>query len=278
MLRKRAFLLVLLGISGVAGGGDITFEVYSSVDQRFTIGYAATDPCEVPVGIVLKVRVTGDCVGTVSGAANVVSVDPCFSVFLDYAHDMPDPNDYTVNPGPVPPSQHPLADPCGAGVVKPLSSVFSICMGRLDPCNAAPQAVADLVTIDFDCDCFGTMTVSIEEDDLRGGVVGAAWETVDAADSTAVVCGHVHEPACWWWDCPTQCHGDCDCDGDVDTVDWPCFRDCFGSAWPNPRYNPCADNDRDGDCDTVDWPVFRDNFGSGGLPADCPIGGTWPPI
>ena len=80
----------------------------------------------------------------------------------------------------------------------------------------------------------------------------------------------------WCWLCDTQCHGDCDCDGDVDTVDWPTFRDSFGSSYGDPDYNPCGDMDRDGDVDTVDWPEFRDNFG-GPAPGGCPIGGTWPP-
>ena len=82
-------------------------------------------------------------------------------------------------------------------------------------------------------------------------------------------------PACW--ECLTQCHGDTDCDGDVDTVDWPIFRDSFGSTYPSASYHPCGDMDHDGDVDTVDWPEFRDNFG-GSPTADCPGGGTWPPI
>ena len=81
-------------------------------------------------------------------------------------------------------------------------------------------------------------------------------------------------PLCWG--ASTQCHGDVDDDCDVDTVDWPLFRDAFGSAYPAPQYNPCADLDRDGDVDTVDWPDFRDNFG-GAVADDCTPGGTWPP-
>ena len=81
-------------------------------------------------------------------------------------------------------------------------------------------------------------------------------------------------PACW--DYLTQCHGDTDGDGDVDTVDWPTFRDAFGSTYPGAAYHPCGDMDHDGDVDTVDWPQFRDNFG-GAPSADCPGGGAWPP-
>ena len=82
-------------------------------------------------------------------------------------------------------------------------------------------------------------------------------------------------PLCW--DYLTQCHGDTDGDGDVDTVDWPIFRDSFGYAYPSAQYHPCGDMDHDGDVDTVDWPEFRDNFGYT-APADCTPGGTWPPI
>ena len=80
----------------------------------------------------------------------------------------------------------------------------------------------------------------------------------------------------WCWECLTHCHGDTDCDGDVDTVDWPIFRDAFGYSYPATQYHPCGDMDHDGDVDTVDWPEFRDHFGYA-APADCTPGGAWPP-
>jgi hypothetical protein len=276
-MRKLVCLFAVICIAAPAFAGDIAFTVSSSVDKQFTIAYAATDPAEGPVGIGLKVTVTGACSGSVSGAGNVVATDPCFSVFIDWAHDMADPNDYTVNPGPA--GQHPLADPCGAGVPDPCSTVFSICMGRLDPCNLPPQA-ADLVTLQLDCDADCTVTVTIEEDGLRGGIVGAAWGTLDASDSTSVVCTGGGPLPCVipCWDYDSQCHGDVDGDDDVDTVDWPTFRDAFGKAYPAAGYNPCGDMDHDGDVDTVDWPSFRDNFGSGNVANDCPMTCVWPPI
>lgn len=274
-MRKLVCLLAVICIAAPAFAGDITFSVSSSADKQFTIAYDA-DPGEGPVGIGLKVTVTGACSGSVSGAGNVVSASSEFDVAIDYAHDLPDPNDYTIGMG----AQHPLADPCEAGVPDPCSTVFSICMGRLDPCNPAPSDVADLITIGLDCEGDCTLTVSIEADDLRGGIVGAAWGTVDATDSTSVVCPPTGPLPCIipCWDFDSQCHGDVDGDDDVDTVDWPVFRDSFGTSYPAAGYNPCGDLDHDGDVDTVDWPSFRDNFGSGNVPNDCPMPCVWPPV
>jgi hypothetical protein len=75
-------------------------------------------------------------------------------------------------------------------------------------------------------------------------------------------------PGCW--DYSTQCHGDTDGDVDVDIVDWPTYRDGFGSSYPSATYKSyvCADFDHDGDIDIVDWPQFRDYFGQ--IPgSDC---------
>ena len=272
-MSKLTCVVVVLGMVSVAGAGDITFTASSPADGQLQIGYAATDPAEGPVAIGLKVRVTGACAGSVSGAGNVVSSSGDFDVAIDYAHDLADPNNYTIGMA----GQHPLADPCGAGVPDPCSTLFSIWMGHLDPCNAPPQSVANLVTLQLDCDGECTQTVDIEEDGLRGGIVGAARGTVDATDSTSVVCAGVGCPiACWEF--ATQCHGDVDGDGDVDTVDWPVFRDSFGFAYPAAEYHPCGDMDHDGDVDTVDWPEFRDNFGSGSVAADCPMTCVWPPL
>ena len=91
-------------------------------------------------------------------------------------------------------------------------------------------------------------------------------------------------PPCWNY--LSQCHGDTDGDGDVDTVDWPTFRDGFACKYPEQCYidHVCGDLDHDGDIDTVDWPDFRDNFAEkdmcpndGRNLCDCTPGGTWPP-
>jgi len=121
-----------------------------------------------------------------------------------------------------------------------------------------------------------------QETDIDGQprLMGDCDEVVDmGADE-------IYFPACW--NCVTQCHADADCDGDVDTEDWPAFRDAFSTNywddWNDGAgpYNPCADYDRDGDVDTVDWPEFRDNFGKNPLDNNCECGcgstpDCWPP-
>jgi len=76
------------------------------------------------------------------------------------------------------------------------------------------------------------------------------------------------------WQCPTQCHGDTNCDGFVDTDDWPPFRDFYQQSWPD--YDHCGDFNRDGIINTDDWPAFRDNFQTA-PPADCPPDDYTPP-
>lgn len=276
-MRKLVCLLAVLFVTAPALAGDITFTATPGAPGEFTIGYSATSAADVPVGIGIKVAITGSCSAAISDGANVVSSSSEFDVHIDYAHDLPDPNDYTIDMV----GQHPLADPCGAGVPAPDSSEFSICMGRLDPCVPASQIVANLVTIAVDCavGCDATLTVDIEEDGLRGGVVGANFGAVNMVDGT-VVCGGTPPCPIACWEYVTQCHGDTDGDGDVDTVDWPTFRDSFGATYPEVDYNPCGDMDHDGDVDTVDWPSFRDNFGKdvGEIPGDCPLTCVWPPV
>lgn len=87
-------------------------------------------------------------------------------------------------------------------------------------------------------------------------------------------------PSCW--NSPTQCHGDANGDGWVNTADWPVYREAFMTNYWNHwndgagPYNPCADFNRDGYINTGDWPVFRDNWGKS-VPEDCNLNSVWPP-
>lgn len=82
-------------------------------------------------------------------------------------------------------------------------------------------------------------------------------------------------PDCW--NCPTQCHGDSDCDTDIDYYDLTAFCESFGEQYPSDNYNPCSDFNRDGMVNTQDWAPLRDNVGKFPV-GDCTPGGTWPPL
>jgi hypothetical protein len=119
----------------------------------------------------------------------------------------------------------------------------------------------------------GTCNMSIAVETTRGGVVLETGTSVSINSPGCSVEGEPEGPACWQ---ETQCHGDADGTGVVNTSDWPAFRDSFGKSYPSADYDPCGDFTRDGTVNTTDWPHFRDNFGKT-VPANCPIGGTWPP-
>ncbi|MHC4621986.1 MAG: right-handed parallel beta-helix repeat-containing protein, partial [Planctomycetota bacterium] len=54
----------------------------------------------------------------------------------------------------------------------------------------------------------------------------------------------VYFPNCW--NCPTQCHGDSDCDANVKGSDFLALSNSWYACYGEPNYNPCADFDRDG--------------------------------
>ena len=82
-MRKLVCLLAVLFVAAPALAGDITFTASSPADKQLQIGYSATDPAMVPVGIGLKVTITGGCAGTVTDGTNVVSVSSEFDVAID---------------------------------------------------------------------------------------------------------------------------------------------------------------------------------------------------
>ena len=121
----------------------------------------------------------------------------------------------------------------------------------------------------------GNCTVSMSANATRGGGVDEDGGQIMTTFLPERVTIPFH-----CWDYSTQCHGDADGDCDVDTADWPAFRDSFLKVYPDPAYNICADYNKDGTVNTSDFPEFRDNFlktCATGLAQDCTQGGTWPP-
>ena len=85
------------------------------------------------------------------------------------------------------------------------------------------------------------------------------------------------------WDCPTQCHGDADCQAEsmgrfrVYINDLAIIRAVYmgHGNWParypdDLNYNPCADFDRDLDVDDRDLAILENWYQSTSVPADCP--------
>lgn len=285
-MRKLVCLFAVAILAAPAFGGDVTFTVYDDGGSNLRIGYATADPCG-PVGIGIKLTLTGACGQYIQDGTSVVSSSPEFNVHIDLASE--DPCNYTV-PDPAVAGANPLADPCAAGLPDPCVAVVSICMGRLDPCETPPSVEPCLVIINLGCnveDC--VISVDIEEDGLRGGIVGPSVTGVVMNDGT-VVCGEPPDCPFLCWKTATQCHGDASGNGLTYTEDWSVFRDGFSSLyWQDPaatqatkdKYeaNACADYDHNGRIYTADWPEFRNNFSSvTPVPTDCPGDCVWPPV
>jgi hypothetical protein len=62
------------------------------------------------------------------------------------------------------------------------------------------------------------------------------------------------------WNCPTQCHGDADCDGYVGLLDSQIVQAALGTTYPDPAYNPCADFDRNLTVDLMDVMILQQNI------------------
>jgi len=74
-------------------------------------------------------------------------------------------------------------------------------------------------------------------------------------------------PSCW--NCPTQCHGDANCDGTVDERDmWPPIVPSMGATYPDSVYDPCYDFNRDGCISGADLLILKANWKTN-PPADC---------
>ncbi len=267
--------------------------VFASQAMAATVTISLTqigDPCDglVEIGYTASADVSGfGLVITADNGAVITSVEPnhvgdCgaaaadrgFGIFPEsfsaelnaQSPDWGEPN-YT----PVAPNDAPGAT--GTGI--DTNSVI-LEMGALYENGNEPALTGVLGTFTVDTDC----NVSVTADATRGNVVMA--DTTQAALTLATGV-QITLTDVWWyppcWDYTTQCHGDTDGDGDVDTVDWPVFRNAFKGApgITSPVYvlNACADNDQDGDVDTVDWPAFRNTFkGPGGTAAaDCTVDG-----
>lgn len=139
-------------------------------------------------------------------------------------------------------------------------------MGALYEDGNQPSTGGLLCTFRIDNnDC----NVAVSGDSTRGNVVMEdATEASLTGDEIIVLGddpgGHVY-PDCWGYSgtgYKTQCHADCDGDGEVGLLDFYEFRDSWNKTYPDPCYlaHPCADTTRDGEVGLLDFYDFRDNW------------------
>ena len=244
-MKNVIIMLAVVAMAAPLFAQDVTFTEGDCSGGSLVLNYTCADPGVTPRGIGLKCEVlAGD---TVDVDSDAVVADPCFNTFIDYA--FMDPCNFAIGDG------HPMADPCGAGVLDPSTGVdvFSICMGALDQTGnqlAGPGASSPLVSIPL-ASTAGSVTIRISEDDLRGGVVGSALSTNLPID-VVVSFG----PACWNYPCFYW--GDADGDNLVTSVD----VQILSAAWSG-AYNPCADFDKDGLITSVDVQRIIDGWNNG---------------
>ncbi len=75
-------------------------------------------------------------------------------------------------------------------------------------------------------------------------------------------------PKCWA--CPTQCHGDANCDGKVDDDDLDQILNAL--SYPVPLYVPCVDFNRDGIINIIDLNIINASLYTNPI-ANCVPGG-----
>ena len=262
-MKNVIIMLAVIAMAAPLFAQDVIFTEGDCSGGNLVLNYT-TNNGALPRGIGLKCEVLNgdtvdvDAAGTTADAAFNTNIDYAFSKYL--AAEI-----YAIGDG------HPIADPCGPGVLDPATGVdvFSICMGVLDQSGnqgAGPAAAAPLVSIPLTSTA-GSVTIRISEDDLRGGVVGSALTTnlpieVDVTfdcfyagmlDSQ----GHVGtaaevaqwvtwgKPDCWCYDCFAS--GDIDGDCFIGTGDL--FTMLSGANFVQ---TACADLDYDGFVGTGD--------------------------
>jgi len=218
LMALPAFAINEITITAVDSGSGV-LSVYDNVNAA-----SESDPVGIALGFACS-----DAATTTS--AGVSAEDPCFPVYLDFAHDAVGPNFdpctwdpcnplYTVGDG------KPLAKTDEAGVPAGAVSDFSICMGRLDQPAPAKGVAHKLCDIQLAQGTAAYTDVTIAADDLRGGVVGGSVFTVNVPGAPVRVTFAVPqkcmketapeyalwqawgEPACWCYD--RQCRGNVD--------------------------------------------------------------------
>ncbi len=260
---KRSMLVMIALLLATPALGTVTITCTDEGEKVCRIDYAVTgEPAKVRA-FALEVTIDAECATVTNVTDFQTGTGNRYGIFPGTI-DLTD----VENPvwgTPVAPSDDPGAEDTGIG-----TSTVILEMGSLYDANfAGPDNTGTLCKLLLG-NGSGTCHVSISVETTRGGVVLENGTSVGIASTGCDVKLSTYPPC---WDFLTQCHGDSNNDGFVDTDDWGTFRDGFYKSYPGAEYvaNACGDYNRDGVIDTDDWPEFRDYFYKS-PPADCTPG------
>jgi len=164
-MKKILVTLLVLAIAAPALA-TVNFSASDIGSGQLRIAYSC-DAAEAPRGVALKITLSGGA--TCDPATGVLSTDPNFNTYIDYAWSAG--SGYTVGSG------QPLAIDGARGPLASAASTFVVCMGVLDPDgNQAGGQISTANLITLQLAGTGSTNVTIDGDTYRGplsGVVGS---------------------------------------------------------------------------------------------------------
>jgi len=256
---KRSMFIIMALLLATPALGTVEITCTQETGGVVRIDYAVTgEPAKVrafalDVTVDAECAIISDVTDFQTGTGNKYGIFPGMIDLTDVENP--------VWGTPVAPSTDPGAEDTGIGTSRVILEMGSLYDANL----AGPSDSGTLCKLELSNNVSASCHVSISVETTRGGVV---LENNTSVGITSTGCDVLMYPPCW--DSLTQCHGDSNGDGFVDTDDWPNFRDGFYKSYSDPDYleNACGDYNKDGVINTDDWPEFRDNFYKS-PPADC---------
>ena len=231
-MRKLFCLIAVIALTAPLYAANVcTLTVTDAGNGQALITYVVTqDPCEPsnPVGMGIKISMTNGV--TVDSPCSVLETNAEYNTYIDYIHDMAEPNTYD----PESPQGDPLADPTGPGYANLPDSVVSVCMGRLTNPPTKASLTGTVIKLQLNPNGASSTLVTAEADLLRGGVAGSEWTVVLGSGTISF------GPECWGYAC-FPC-GDADGSGTIAPADALTLLD----AWPPKPYDACGDFDKSG--------------------------------
>lgn len=170
-----------------------------------------------------------------------------------------------------------LCSPSYPGTLGDDANGVTIEMGSLfiGHANAPNQVDEELVRFRID-PLEGTVTVTIDDNVIRGGVVmdDPNQNVTTNLPATCQVSGG-EQPHCWDGRCPGQGLGDATCDGNVNIMDVLKVKQSWLQTYPAAGYNGCADFDHNCSVNIMDILKVKQNWLATGLGGDSTL--TEPP-